>query len=67
MAITDTYFKFKDEMYQQTDGVATGSPLGPTLTNIFMCHHEQIWLNGCPSLLELVFYRRYINDTFLPF
>ena len=26
--------------YRQIDGVAMGSPLGPTLADIFLCHHK---------------------------
>ena len=44
-----------------------GSPLGPTLANIFLCHHEQIWLNNCPNEYKPSIYRRYIDDTFLSF
>ena len=31
------------------DGVAMGSPLGPSLANTFLAHYEQIWLNDCPD------------------
>ena len=31
-------------LYDQTDGVGMGSPLAPVLTNLFMGHHESIWL-----------------------
>ena len=39
-------FSFNDENYIQVDGVAMGSPLGPTLANIFMCHFEQEFLEA---------------------
>ena len=47
--------------------VAMGSPLGPTLSNVFLCYHEKIWLQNCPSEFKLVIYRRYVDDTFLLF
>ena len=28
--------------------VAIGSPLGPTLANIFVCYYKVIWLDYCP-------------------
>ena len=31
---------FDGKYYSQIDGVAMGSPLGPTFANIFLCHHE---------------------------
>ena len=30
------------------DGVAMGSPLGPTLANAFLCYYEKKWLDNCP-------------------
>ena len=30
------------------DGVAMGSPLGPTLTNGFLCHFEEQLMSDCP-------------------
>ena len=36
----DVHFLFNDEIYQQTDGVAMGSPLGPILAGIFMVELE---------------------------
>ena len=44
-----------------------GLPLGPTLANIFMCHHEETWLSSCPPEFKPAMYRRYIDDTFLLF
>ena len=44
-----------------------GSPLGPTFANIFLCYHEKIWLQNCPSEFKSIIYRRYVDDTFLLF
>ena len=44
-----------------------GSPLGPTLANIFLGYHEKRWLDNCPLTFKPVLYRRYIDDTFLLF
>ena len=44
-----------------------GSPLGPTLANLFLCHNETKWLTNCPSEFKPALYRRYIDDTFLLF
>ena len=44
-----------------------GFPLGPTLGNIFLCFHEQIWLDNCPVEFKPVIYRRFVDDTFLLF
>ena len=33
----------------------------------FLCYHEEIWLQNCPSEFKPVIYRRYVDDTFLLF
>ena len=60
-------FNFDGKIYKQTDGVAVGSWLGPSLANAFLCFHEQIWLNDCPEDLKPVYYRRYVDDIFALF
>ena len=35
LATKESYFLFDGELYQQVDSVAMGSPLGPSLANIF--------------------------------
>ena len=44
-----------------------GGPVGPSYANSFLCHHESTWLNDCPVSFKPIFYRRYIDDTFLIF
>ena len=44
-----------------------GLPLGPTLANIFMCHHEEAWITQCPAAFAPAKYLRYIDDTFVIF
>jgi len=60
-------FTFEDCLYTQTDGVAMGSPLGPSYANAFLSYHEQNWLEKCPPEFRPLYYRRYIDDTFLLF
>ena len=67
IATTESFILFDGEYYQQIDGVAMGSPLGPTLANIFLCHHEKSWLSQCPQSIKPVYYRRYVDDIFLLF
>ena len=43
------------------------SPLGPTLANIFLCFHEQIWLDSCPVEFKPVIYRRFVDVIFFLF
>ena len=65
--MSESLMLFDQELYKQHDGVAMGSPLGPTLANVFLCYHEKIWLENCPSEFKPVIYRRYVDDTFILF
>ena len=44
-----------------------GSPLGPTLASIFLCHHERNWLRHCPTDFKPIHYHRYVDDTLIIF
>jgi hypothetical protein len=63
-ATSDTYFLANSLIYQQIDGVAMGSPLGPALANIFMAHLETKF-NASP--VQPLSYIRYVDDTFCTF
>ncbi|XP_028410874.1 uncharacterized protein LOC114533537 [Dendronephthya gigantea] len=60
MASTNQLFQFDGQLYEQCEGVAMGSPLGPLLANVFMCHLEERLSDN-----DLIppFYRRYVDDT----
>ena len=60
-------FLFNGRNYKRTDSVVMGSPLGPTLANIFMRYHESIWLDNCPDYFKSIIYKRYVDDTFACF
>ena len=40
-----------------------GSHLGATLANVFLCFHEQIWLNEHPDEFKLVM--KYFDEIFV--
>ena len=67
LAVQDTAFIFNGKAYIQTDGMAMGSPLGPTFANIFMCSLEERLLDECPLASRPLLYGRYVDDTFLLF
>ena len=67
LAVNDCIFLFDGKTYKQCDGVAMGNPLGPTMANAFLCYHEKIWLRDCPTDFKPIFYRRYVDDTFVIF
>ena len=67
LSVRDVLFFFNNVLYSQINGVGMGNPLGPTLANAFLCHHEIKWLDNCPSDFKPIFYRRYVDDTFILF
>ena len=47
---TEGFFTFNDKLYKQIDGVAMGSPLGPTLANFFLGNLENsVFEHSSPS------------------
>ena len=58
----DVHFLFADEIYQQTDGVAMRSPLGPILAGIFMVELETTTFPTLGNLLRK--WKRYVDDTY---
>ena len=62
LATQESYFMLNDNLYKQKDGVAMGSPVRPTMANVFLSFYELKWLDQCPSEFKPVFYRRYVDD-----
>ena len=60
IASKNQLFQLEGKLYEQVEGVAMGSPLGPLMANSFMCELEDqlIEKNLMPK-----FYRRYVDDT----
>ena len=67
VCVKDNLFVFNGDLYKQTDGLSMGSPLSPTFANIFLCFHEQKWLENCPPNFKPYLYRRYVDDTIVIF
>ena len=65
LTLKESIILFDNKYYSQIDGVAMGSPLGPTLANIFLCYHESNWLKDCPKDFKPVYYKRYVDGIFL--
>ncbi|XP_041346766.1 uncharacterized protein LOC121366350 [Gigantopelta aegis] len=63
LCLRSTFFRFGDKLYEQTDGTAMGSPLSPTVANIFMEDFEMTAISTFhlqPKTVE-----RYVDDTFV--
>ena len=53
--------------HKKTVSPCEAHALAPTFAYLFLCHHEKLWLDNCPSEFKPVLYRRYVDDTFLLF
>ena len=63
---TQGMFMHKNKLYQQHDGVSMGSPLGPTIANLFLPNMEnKILQNNVYFHPKL--YLRYVDDIFCVF
>ena len=65
-ATSKSHFLFNDEVFDQVDGVAMGSPLGPVLANVFMGYHEKFWIENYNGIKPDL-YTRYVDDIFCLF
>jgi hypothetical protein len=59
LAVEHQLFQIDGKLYEQADGVAMGSPLGPLMANAFMCSiaEKLVERNLMPSL-----YHRFVYD-----
>ena len=67
LTLKESIISFNNKYYSQIDGIAVGSPLRPTLANIFLCCHESNWLKYYPRDFQPVYYKRYVDDIFVLF
>ena len=60
---TTTYFSFRDHIYQQKFGTAMGSPVSPTLANIYMEWLEGQVIATAPIECKPKPWKRYVDDV----
>ena len=61
ICLRSTFFSFHGEIFEQTSGVAMGSPLSPIVANLFMEKFESKALDSFP--LKPKFWVRFVDDT----
>ena len=67
IATTNCFFLFNGQLYKQCDGLGMGLPQSPIFADIFLSFHEDMWLSNCPIEFKPIFYRLYVDDTFILF
>ena len=67
LATKENVILFGQKYYSQIDGVGMGSPLDPTLANIFLWYHKTTWLKNYPKSFKTVRYKRSVDDIFVLF
>ena len=67
LATKESYFIINGLLHKQIDGVAMGSPLGPSLANALPSYHEKNWLTSCLQGFKPLFYWGYVDDIFILF
>ena len=60
IAVKNQLFQLDGKLYEQIDGVAMGSPLGPLMANTFMCSIEEKLVS---DMVMPSFYHRFVDDT----
>jgi retron-type reverse transcriptase len=61
--LTSTYFCVEGQFYEQTDGVAVGSPLSPVIANIYIENFEIKAIETATH--KPACWYRYVDDTFV--
>jgi len=61
--LTSTYFCMDGQFYEQTDGVAMGSPLSPVIANFYMEDFEMKAIEKATNKPDCWY--RYVDDTFV--
>lgn len=67
ITLEQNYFTFNGKFYLQDKGLAMGSPLSSILSEIYLnkFENENIFSDKNKQASKILFYRRYVDDTFL--
>ena len=60
-ATSQINFLLNENMFNQIDGIATGSPLASILANILIGYYQKEWVKDY-NYEALLYYKRYVDD-----
>ena len=63
--LSNNVFNFENTFYQQIHGTAMGTPMAPSVANLFMASLEEDMLQNSPVPVNKDLYKRFIDDIFL--
>ena len=63
--LSNNFFTFEDQTFQQIQGTAMGTPMAPAIANLFMGWLESKILKDSPFHIEQDLWKRYIDDIFV--
>eukprot|EP00745_Piridium_sociabile_P015908 TRINITY_DN23717_c1_g1_i4.p1 TRINITY_DN23717_c1_g1~~TRINITY_DN23717_c1_g1_i4.p1 ORF type:complete len:920 (-),score=175.07 TRINITY_DN23717_c1_g1_i4:31-2790(-) len=63
--LTNNFFNFEGQTYKQKSGTAMGTPMAPTVANIFMGRLEAKLLENSPVRIEEDVWKRFIDDILI--
>jgi predicted GIY-YIG superfamily endonuclease len=65
IVLKQNYFRFNGRFYEQTNGLAMGSPLSGILSEVFLQYNEEILLEKLKRSHEVELYTRYVDDILI--
>ena len=60
--LSNNFFSFEGKSYHQIYGTAMGTPMAPTVANLFMGWLEKKLLDNSPVTIEMKHWKRFIDD-----
>lgn len=60
--LKQNYFQFNNNYYLQTDGLPMGSPLSSLISEIFLQHIENQFIEEIKTQFNILFYGRFVDD-----
>ena len=64
-SLQQNYFTFDGKFYLQPDGLPMGSPLSSILSEIFLQHIENSYIEDIKKQVNIIFYSRYVDDILI--